>query len=432
MPAPLTAGEFAGLMERLGPFERYPLLAVGVSGGADSMALALLAAGWAGVRGGRVLALIVDHGLRAASAGEAAQVRGWLAARGVAARILRWTGPKPSTGIQRHAREARHALLAEACRGQGSLHLLLAHHRDDQAETVAMRAERKSGAAGLAGIPAIREIEGLRLLRPLLEVPKDRLVASLAAAGQAWIEDPSNGEERFARGRLRRSADFAPEPWLALGSEMAARRRAEDLADAAFLAAHASVHPLGFVRCERPALAALEPAGRARVLARILTSVGGRSLPPRGEQVARLAQWLAMPGGTGSRTAGGCRVAAAGRRFAACREAGRIAQRGWLEPGGETLWDGRFRIASTATDRRIEVAAAGPAGRAMLAPGTRATLRRQGVPAAAVEALPAVREEGAAAFSPLADAASCPGGVRMCFAPHIPLATPSFRGANVV
>ncbi|HLU65659.1 MAG TPA: tRNA lysidine(34) synthetase TilS, partial [Kofleriaceae bacterium] len=180
------------MIEALGPFERRPRLAVAVSGGPDSLCLCLLAHGWAKARGGEVSALTVDHGLRPTSADEARQVAAWLGPRGIDHHVLRWTGAKPATAIQEAAREARYRLLGDWCRAAGVLHLLLAHHLDDQAETVAFRRARGSGPEGLAGMPAVRELAGLRLLRPLLGVPKARLVATLEAAGQAWLEDPSN------------------------------------------------------------------------------------------------------------------------------------------------------------------------------------------------------------------------------------------------
>ena len=110
-----------------------------------SDALALLADGWARARGGRILALTVDHGLRAESANEARQVGAWLAARGIAHAILPWIGPKPTTGIQAAARGMRHSLLGERCRADGILHLLLAHHRGD------LRARHSPRCHALAG-----------------------------------------------------------------------------------------------------------------------------------------------------------------------------------------------------------------------------------------------------------------------------------------
>lgn len=170
-------------MAAFDPFEASPEIAVAVSGGRDSMALALLAAGWAAARGGRVVALTVDHGLRPEAADEAHRVGGWLAARGIAHQILTWNGPHPARGVQAAARMARYRLLEGWCAERAILHLLLGHQRDDQAETVHMRAERQSGGVGLAGMPAVRETARLRLLRPLLGFPRRRLAATLRAAG---------------------------------------------------------------------------------------------------------------------------------------------------------------------------------------------------------------------------------------------------------
>ena len=124
------------------------------------MCLCLLADAWARARGGDVSALTVDHGLRPTAAAEARQVAVWLRARGIAHHVMPWTGAKPETSIQETAREARYRLLAGWCRAAGILHLLVAHHRDDQAETVALRQSRSSGADGLAGMAAVRELAG--------------------------------------------------------------------------------------------------------------------------------------------------------------------------------------------------------------------------------------------------------------------------------
>ena len=199
----LSDMEFDRLMAALGPFEHCPLIAVAVSGGPDSLALTLLASRWAKSRGGRVIGLTVDHGLRRASAEEARQTGLWLKNHGIEHHRLTWTGPKPTTGLQQRARTARYDLLAGWCRQAGILHLLTAHHRQDQAETLALRKARQSGANGLAGMAAIRELQGLRLLRPFLDVDKNRLTATLGQLGQRWIDDPSNRHLDFTRNRLR-------------------------------------------------------------------------------------------------------------------------------------------------------------------------------------------------------------------------------------
>src|SRR5271170_3286337 len=101
--APIGDDEFGRLMAAVGPFERRPALAVAVSGGADSLALALLADRWARGRGGRVTALTVDHRLRPESRAEAARVAGWLAGRGIAHRVLEWSEARGGADLQARA-----------------------------------------------------------------------------------------------------------------------------------------------------------------------------------------------------------------------------------------------------------------------------------------------------------------------------------------
>ena len=159
----LTDQAFKKLMADMGPFETQPHIAVAVSGGADSLCLALLAGRWAKRMDGKATALTVDHGLRDQSAEEALQVGRWLHSEGMDHDILDWQGPKPKTGIQAAARAARYGLMQAWCREQEVLHLALAHTQDDQAETFLLRLGAGSGADGLAAMTAIRETADVRL-----------------------------------------------------------------------------------------------------------------------------------------------------------------------------------------------------------------------------------------------------------------------------
>jgi tRNA(Ile)-lysidine synthase len=182
-----------------------PALVLAVSGGPDSLALMWLAARWrrALSRGPRLMAVTVDHGLRPEAAREARDVKRLAQTLEVPHRTLRWTGAKPSTGLPAAARAARYRLLAKAARASGATHILTAHTRDDQAETLLMRILRGSGIAGLAAMARETEREGVWLTRPLLDVPKSRLVATLARAKIAFADDPTNRDISFTRPRLR-------------------------------------------------------------------------------------------------------------------------------------------------------------------------------------------------------------------------------------
>lgn len=182
-----------------------PAIVLAVSGGPDSVALMWLAARWRrGLKDGPgLLAVTVDHGLRKEAAREARDVKRLARSLDLPHRTMRWRGDKPKTGLPAAARTARYRLLAQAARGCGATHILTAHTRDDQAETLLMRMLRGSGIAGLAAMARQSEREGVLLARPFLQVSKARLVATLKRARIDFAEDPTNRDIRFTRPRLR-------------------------------------------------------------------------------------------------------------------------------------------------------------------------------------------------------------------------------------
>jgi len=218
-----------------------PTLILAISGGPDSTALLHLVARW---RAGRqpaphVVAVTIDHGLRPEGRREAAMVKRFAENVGVEHRTVRWSGAKPSTGIQEAARLARYRLLRTAARRANARCVLTAHTLDDQAETLLFRMARGSGLPGMCGmtrkvpiddvvagfgrpVDFIRSVQdgsgrnpvcvamippertNVLVVRPLLEVPKARLIVTLQAAGIAYADDPSNVDPRFTRSRLRK------------------------------------------------------------------------------------------------------------------------------------------------------------------------------------------------------------------------------------
>jgi len=181
-------------------------IAVAVSGGPDSMALCFLLSRWATEHGAEIHALHVDHGLRPESAQEALALEQMLAGwPHLQFRALTWDGDKPRAAIQEAARNARYGLMRDYCRAHNIGALALAHHRDDQAETLLFRLAKGSGLDGLAGMAAAGDYDGLTLVRPLLEWGKDELIALCEAEAVASFNDPSNENKDYARVRLRQS-----------------------------------------------------------------------------------------------------------------------------------------------------------------------------------------------------------------------------------
>ncbi|WP_343517881.1 tRNA lysidine(34) synthetase TilS [Sphingomonas sp.] len=193
--------DFTALYERAGavPADGAPV-ALAVSGGADSMAMLLLAAA---AFPGRVAAATVDHGLRAEAVDEAAMVAAVCTGLGVPHATLAPAAPIAGSSIQMRAREARYAALATWAEGIGAAALLTAHHADDQAETLLMRLNRASGVAGLSGIRPRRFAGDCLVLRPLLGWRRAALHEVVAAAGVPYIDDPTNADPRHDRTRVR-------------------------------------------------------------------------------------------------------------------------------------------------------------------------------------------------------------------------------------
>lgn len=260
-----------------------PALILAVSGGPDSIALMWLAARWRRTlkRGPNLIAITVDHGLRPEAAREARDVKRLAASLELPHRTMRWTGDKPKTGLPAAAREARYKLLAKAARAGGATHVLTAHTRDDQAETLLMRMARGSGIAGLAAMARQTERDGVLLARPFLTIPKAQLIATLKKAKVEFAVDPTNHDPHFTRPRLRAlmpalSAEGFDSRNLARLAARLARANAalELLVDGAerFLALHGQGEANDGI--DAKAFAALVEEIRVRLLLRMINKVG--------------------------------------------------------------------------------------------------------------------------------------------------------------
>lgn len=238
------------------PAER-PCVAVAFSGGLDSTALLWLTARQGVLLGVSVVALHVHHGLMPeadAWAAHAQAVVDRLAAElgPVGLRVQRLSGaPSAGDSVEAWARRGRYVALAAMAQQEGADLVLLAHHAEDQAETVLLQALRGAGPAGLAAMPAQWDADGLRWARPWLHRPRAQLRAAAEASGLVWVDDASNADPRFARSRLRQRvmptllAEF-PQAVTVLGDVARHAAHARALADeVAALDLPACCHPNG-------------------------------------------------------------------------------------------------------------------------------------------------------------------------------------------
>ena len=272
-----------------------PLILVACSGGPDSLALAAIAAHFARRGDVRVGAIIVDHGLQEGSAAIASRTAQTLTDLGIHPVITEKVQvPAGNMGPEMAARIARYAAFKKAVEATGARAVLLGHTLDDQAETVLLGLSRGSGTRSLAGMPPVRIEEDITYLRPFLGLRRAEMLDICAAeALSPWV-DPTNGDERLMRARIRHSVL----PYLEehLGGDVArslARTAAVAGPDADYLDDRAReayervLLPVGTavrgieredaVLLDRAQVAALHPALRLRVLAIACKATGGEN-----------------------------------------------------------------------------------------------------------------------------------------------------------
>jgi tRNA(Ile)-lysidine synthase len=323
-------------------------VAVAVSGGPDSMALAFCLHRY----GAKVQGLIVEHGLRPESPYEAQHVASCLRARGIEAEVLAWQHGPIESRIHVQARMARYALLREKCRALGLSKLFLAHHADDQAETVLLRLSKGSGIDGLGGMAPRYEQEGVWHLRPFLGVRKAALVATCDANNVPFVIDPSNAKESYARGRLRKVTEALAEEGLTTERLVDLADRAREAREALDFYTYRALRVVsqwvegGGLLLDLPKLEAVPLALRYRILAACLQALHPSDYPPERQKLTAVLNWLLGEGHSRGLTLAGCYIHRnEGRRTALfVRELAAIPPVTPIISGQEVIWDHRWRV----------------------------------------------------------------------------------------
>ena len=387
------------------PFSPISRLAVGVSGGADSVGLMYLLAQWRDWREAKgrlvpsISVLTVNHGLRPEAADEVALVKKWARALGFSHKALLWEGEKPGANIQAEARDARYQLMTDWClSGSVPADLLIAHHLDDQAETFLIRLQRGSGVDGLSGMAALSQRNGIRLLRPLLEVPGDRLRATLKKADHPWIEDPSNEDERYLRVKVRNALSVLEEFGLGrdrlIGTSKAMARARVALEHVTGELEGQTIvwSDFGFADVDFRLVEKAPDEIALRLLARLVKKMGSKDFAPRLSALEGLLDAIKQGALGRGRTLGGVKFTARGQRLFALREPAAVGADPLVPRSGKReRWDGRFEVCVKKMMGGEEVRALGKEGVQFLK--SQGISGPSGVPKLALETLPALWDE---------------------------------------
>lgn len=342
---------------------------VAVSGGGDSVALLHLMSRCAAQAGGTLFAATVDHGLRAEAPAEAAQVAALCAGLGVPHQTLHWTGRQATGNLMDQARRARVRLIADWARSLAISDVALGHTADDQAESFLMNLSRAAGLAGLSGMRRAWDEDGVRWHRPLLAQSRADLRAYLRRNNIAWIDDPSNDNDRFARVKARRAL-AALKPLGITVARLNTTVHNLSMAQSALQwatekAAEAITETAGALHLEWRDMRLLPEDIRRRLLIAMIRWINGAAYQPREAQLCQLERALdagrdATLGGVRFRQrAGGVMVTRELRAVDGERAVGQLWDNRWIvsgSHGGQVRALGTEGLAQVKTWRAADIA----------------------------------------------------------------------------
>lgn len=325
-------------------------LAVGVSGGADSLYLTLLLHQWCQQNDVSLVALTVDHKLRPESSEEAKWLKSFLRSYNILHETLPWQHLDVETKIQEQARAARYALLINYCKLHNITAICMAHHLEDQWETFMMRLAHGSGSAGLGAMSSVSTKDSIFIFRPLLQTSKTQIISELRKFTSIWIEDPSNQNDHYERIQFRNK--YKNFEQLGLSStniqksitKLQQEGKALDFYAKRFLSEHITVDGLGYAYCNFNEFQKLPSATQYRVAVRTGTMIGGlfESYPPRVRTVKNLLKTLPK-----TTTCMGCLWTVREGNLYTIREPNRATQETFIHPNEIILWDNRLLVRSS-------------------------------------------------------------------------------------
>ncbi|PQA75521.1 tRNA lysidine(34) synthetase TilS [Brucella oryzae] len=356
----LSPSNISKLFEPFG-FEQARAVIAAVSGGSDSLGLLFLLRDYMAMLQNppRLIAVTVDHRLRAESQAEAENVGLLCRQYGIEHRILVWDEAKPASGLSAAARTARYRLLVQAARDAGGAFIVTGHTQDDQIETFLMRKERSAHAEarGLAAMSSRSWLEGMglegsvELDRPLLSVSRQTLRDELRARGISWVDDPSNANTEYERPRIRLgiAAEADRQAVLKQIAEAGAARERDNAALIEALGDPASLRiDANGIWLVDPQLYAALPDNVRRLFAGLLAAIaGGRRFLPGDSERSRIERVLSGNDDSHRLTVFGALIERGENGFPhRFRREKRNLSNLHLEPGKPLVWDGRFRFSN--------------------------------------------------------------------------------------
>lgn len=345
----MILNEVKACLDRLVP-PKTQVIAVAISGGADSIFLCLSLVKWASLKGIKIVGLTVDHMLRPESTAEANTVHAWLTQENIEHHILTWHKDSFPSNIQDSARIARYELLLNWCKANGVNCLALGHSLDDQYETVLQRLSHHSGPLGLSSIAMTRQLDDTLLIRPLLPVCRADIIEALQGFEKKWIEDPSNKNTDYTRILIRsRKQEYSRYHLTSarissFQNTMQNFRQTMEKTCKKFTAKHVQIFSQGYCLVERSALLEESDELICYLISVYLQELSGNKYPPSADKVNHIL--TKIKDGV-AHTSHGCRILCVKNQILICRELAAIPQKTKLNEQNTLKWDNRFEFQST-------------------------------------------------------------------------------------
>lgn len=349
-------------MSKINFFEKKPIFGISYSGGVDSLALLYLLKKWLDKREGKLKAFIVDHGLKKTSSNESFVAKQNAEKLGVKAKILKWEGIKPTSRIMETARKKRYEMIINECTKDKIINLFVGHHLDDQLETYQMRFLRNCSAIGLSSMSVSSELKEVRLLRPLINFDKKRLIETCKSNKLNWNNDPLNNDLTYERVQIRKSLmNISEKKKKTMKKKIQYFQQLKEKYEVLisnFFIKHVTFYPWGVFEIDKNKLFQEKKKNQIEFFRKILTTSSGKIYSPRYKSVNKLIENL-KNNVKQRQTLHSCTIDNKNEKIFILREVNKtkknFTKKMIVNPKEHILWDYRFQVSSIKHEIELKI-----------------------------------------------------------------------------
>jgi tRNA(Ile)-lysidine synthase len=346
----ISKEEFSSVINSSFTFEKNPHIGLSISGGPDSMALLLLVKDWIRSKSGKITVFHFDHKMRKNSSKEARWLKNFVSKLGIEFYLLNWDRDDELVLNMKNAREARYEKILELSKKLRVIHLMTAHHFNDNLETYFMRKKRNSCTLGLSSIPKILIKENLQIIRPLLSFSKKRLISTCNFFNATWIEDYSNLNIQYERPRIRKElGDKSTRQLTKIKKEFDKIKKSNEIIEEKiknFFLNYLIFFEYGVFQIDKNKFLKCSKELKVEILKKILTTSSGKIFPPRQSSIINLIKSI-QSNHYLRYTLHSCLLEINSNKILVFREASHVKEEKKIIPKGKPyLWDNRFFLYS--------------------------------------------------------------------------------------